>query len=83
MSLRPAKLPISPLAGEMPGRAEGGVQDRNVSVPSASEAKDRGCDHDRLTGWRDSTPLCPAGHLPRKGGDQQVLRRQLFTGVGN
>ncbi|RWI19093.1 MAG: hypothetical protein EOQ92_22340 [Mesorhizobium sp.] len=20
-------------------------------------------------GWRDSAPLCPAGHLPRKGGD--------------
>ncbi|PRD45972.1 hypothetical protein C5748_00480 [Phyllobacterium phragmitis] len=19
--------------------------------------------------WRDSAPLCPAGHLPRKGGD--------------
>ncbi len=25
--------------------------------------------------WRDSTPLCPAGHLPRKGGDQ--LSRRL------
>ncbi|PBB13561.1 hypothetical protein CK231_13885 [Mesorhizobium loti] len=20
--------------------------------------------------WRDSAPLCPAGHLPHKGGDQ-------------
>ncbi|RAZ87069.1 hypothetical protein DPM33_27440 [Mesorhizobium hawassense] len=22
-----------------------------------------------LRGWRDSAPLCPAGHLPHKGGD--------------
>ncbi|TGV53804.1 hypothetical protein EN784_39525 [bacterium M00.F.Ca.ET.141.01.1.1] len=21
-------------------------------------------------GWRDSAPLCPAGHLPHKGGDR-------------
>ncbi|RWA68381.1 MAG: hypothetical protein EOQ30_14360 [Mesorhizobium sp.] len=28
----------------------------------------------RLTGRRDSTPLCPAGHLPRKGGDWQFQR---------
>ncbi|RWB21091.1 MAG: hypothetical protein EOQ41_31765, partial [Mesorhizobium sp.] len=27
-----AKLPISPLVGEMPGRAEGGVKDRQRSV---------------------------------------------------
>ncbi|RWG44763.1 MAG: hypothetical protein EOQ64_30845, partial [Mesorhizobium sp.] len=27
-------------------------------------------------GWRDSTPLCPAGHLPRKGGDWQLRRRR-------
>ncbi|EBX4817199.1 hypothetical protein DRY87_26660, partial [Salmonella enterica subsp. enterica serovar Newport] len=24
----------------------------------------------RLTGRRDSAPLCPVGHLPHKGGDQ-------------
>jgi len=24
------------------------------------------------------TPLCPAGHLPRKGGDQQVAGRRGF-----
>ena len=23
-------------------------------------------------------PLCPAGHLPLKGGDQQLLRRRLL-----
>ena len=22
--------------------------------------------------WRDSAPLCPAGHLPHKGGDQMA-----------
>ncbi|RWC25746.1 MAG: hypothetical protein EOS27_27660 [Mesorhizobium sp.] len=25
---------------------------------------------------RDSTPLWPAGHLPRKGGDRQLRRRR-------
>ena len=25
----------------------------------------------RRKGWRDSAPLCPAGHLPHKGGDWQ------------
>ncbi|TGQ29046.1 hypothetical protein EN859_033790 [Mesorhizobium sp. M00.F.Ca.ET.216.01.1.1] len=29
-----AKLPISPLVGEMPGRAEGGAKDRRPSVKS-------------------------------------------------
>ena len=28
------KLPISPLVGEMPGRAEGGAKDRYLSVPA-------------------------------------------------
>ncbi|TIT85534.1 MAG: hypothetical protein E5W55_32300, partial [Mesorhizobium sp.] len=27
---KPARQPISPLAGEMPGRAEGGVTERNL-----------------------------------------------------
>ncbi|TIS48112.1 MAG: hypothetical protein E5W96_19755, partial [Mesorhizobium sp.] len=30
--------------------------------------------------WRDSTPLCPAGHLLRKGGDRMLRGfRQLST----
>ncbi|RUU11868.1 hypothetical protein EOD23_09150 [Mesorhizobium sp. USDA-HM6] len=24
--------------------------------------------------WRDSTPLCPTGHLPSRGGDWQLRR---------
>ncbi|PTE07830.1 lytic murein transglycosylase [Mesorhizobium helmanticense] len=27
--------------------------------------------------WRDSTPLCPAGHLPLKGGDRLSSRLSL------
>ncbi|RWC95729.1 MAG: hypothetical protein EOS32_11525 [Mesorhizobium sp.] len=27
-------------------------------------------------------PLCPAGHLPLKGGDQQLRRWHLSFGVG-
>ncbi|RWP67513.1 MAG: hypothetical protein EOR09_32455, partial [Mesorhizobium sp.] len=26
-------------------------------------------------------PLCPAGHLPLKGGDRQLLRRRSFCNV--
>ncbi|TPL38815.1 hypothetical protein FJ957_27665 [Mesorhizobium sp. B2-4-6] len=29
------------------------------------------------------TPLCPAGHLPRKGGDWRLRRRHLLRGVGD
>ncbi|TIQ28863.1 MAG: hypothetical protein E5X48_30885 [Mesorhizobium sp.] len=32
-----------------------------------------------LSGWRDSAPLCPAGHLPHKGGDWQLRRRRRPT----
>ncbi|TKB07702.1 MAG: hypothetical protein E5V75_33415, partial [Mesorhizobium sp.] len=28
-------------------------------------------------------PLCPAGHLPRKGGDWQLRRRSVFCNVGD
>ncbi|TGQ28721.1 hypothetical protein EN859_034200 [Mesorhizobium sp. M00.F.Ca.ET.216.01.1.1] len=56
------KLTISPLVGEMPGRAEGGA------VPPACQSE-----HNRVLGvirnklgkgWRYFAPLCPAGHLP-------------------
>ncbi|RWG63958.1 MAG: hypothetical protein EOQ65_01235, partial [Mesorhizobium sp.] len=33
--------------------------------------------------WRPGTPLCPAGHLPRNGGDQQVHRRRGSCNVGD
>ncbi|TPK84480.1 hypothetical protein FJ548_17585 [Mesorhizobium sp. B2-4-17] len=32
---------------------------------------------------RLSTPLCPAGHLPRKGGDQQLRRRRCSCNGGD
>ncbi|RWQ87808.1 MAG: propionyl-coenzyme A carboxylase alpha polypeptide [Mesorhizobium sp.] len=34
-----AKLPISPLAGEMPGRAEGGGKDRQLSISAIPNRK--------------------------------------------
>ncbi|RWB57568.1 MAG: hypothetical protein EOQ47_09255 [Mesorhizobium sp.] len=32
--------------------------------------------------WRDSTPLCPTGHLPRKGGDRTSLPLSPISYVG-
>ncbi|RUW92797.1 hypothetical protein EOA13_20615 [Mesorhizobium sp. M7A.F.Ca.US.011.01.1.1] len=31
--------------------------------------------------WRDSTPLCPAGHLPLKGGDWLSFRLSTISSV--
>ncbi|PBC03366.1 hypothetical protein CK220_14825 [Mesorhizobium sp. WSM3860] len=31
--------------------------------------------------WRDSAPLCPAGHLPHLGGDQMSRRLSAITNV--
>ncbi|RWE74763.1 MAG: hypothetical protein EOS42_16020, partial [Mesorhizobium sp.] len=42
------------------------------------------CDFGRMlvrTRWRDSAPLCPAGHLPHKGVDQQLCGRLLSCNV--
>ena len=42
-----------------------------------------------MRGHRDSAPLCPTGHLPRKGGDYLVTnaprhyRRQFFRQLRN
>jgi len=34
--------------------------------------------------WRDSAPLCPAGHLPLKGGDRLSFRlSQISTVAGS
>ncbi|RWQ55131.1 MAG: hypothetical protein EOS84_11195 [Mesorhizobium sp.] len=74
-----AKPPISPLAGEMPGRAEGGAVPRPVSQLQPRRQT--------VFGWewfnRElailPTPLCPAGHLPRKGGDWMPLRLSPTT----
>ncbi|RWC50002.1 MAG: hypothetical protein EOS55_05430 [Mesorhizobium sp.] len=32
-------------------------------------------------GWRDSAPLCPAGHLPHLGGDWRFRRLALSCSV--
>ncbi len=32
-------------------------------------------------GWRDSAPLCPAGHLPLKGGDRMSSPLSLIADV--
>ncbi|RUW63581.1 lytic murein transglycosylase [Mesorhizobium sp. M7A.F.Ca.US.008.03.1.1] len=34
-----------------------------------------------LQRWRDCTPLCPAGHLPLKGGDQLSSRLSPISKV--
>ena len=59
---------ISPLAGEMGGSPEGGDVERRGFwiIDDTITRRDR----------RDSTPLCPAGHLPRKGGDYATRYRQ-------
>ena len=31
--------------------------------------------------WRDSAPLCPAGHLPHMGGDQTSRRLSPISNV--
>ncbi|BCG93666.1 hypothetical protein MesoLj131a_25300 [Mesorhizobium sp. 131-2-1] len=31
--------------------------------------------------WRDSAPLCPAGHLPHLGGDQMSRRLSAILGI--
>ncbi|TPK74665.1 hypothetical protein FJ930_06525 [Mesorhizobium sp. B2-4-15] len=41
-------------------------------MSGSKPAKEGNCD--APIGRRDSTPLCPAGHLPRKGGDWQLRR---------
>ena len=33
-----------------------------------------------MVGFRPGTPLCPAGHLPRKGGDRLYV---LFSPISN
>ncbi|OHV83277.1 signal recognition particle-docking protein FtsY [Ensifer sp. LCM 4579] len=48
---------ISPLVGEMPGRAEGGAPPSTASEDNEAEAA--------------IPPSVPSGHLPHKGGDQR------------
>ncbi|TPN49519.1 hypothetical protein FJ976_17475 [Mesorhizobium sp. B1-1-9] len=69
------KLLIFPLAGEMSGRTEGGA------VPPTSQPV-TAAGFDRIASEQANdrklailhTPLWPAGHLPRKGGDR-ISRR--------
>ncbi|TIQ34515.1 MAG: hypothetical protein E5X48_17920 [Mesorhizobium sp.] len=43
----------------------------------------RCCLRSRWTCWRDSAPLCPAGHLPHLGGDWQFRRRLQPCNAGD
>ncbi|TGQ12360.1 hypothetical protein EN809_027130 [Mesorhizobium sp. M2E.F.Ca.ET.166.01.1.1] len=60
---------------------ERGLRPTKSPSPSASRPplprlqRGRGTQASRR--WRDSTPLWPAGHLPRKGGDWQLSRPNL------
>ncbi|RUU27972.1 hypothetical protein EOC94_20565 [Mesorhizobium sp. M6A.T.Ce.TU.016.01.1.1] len=72
---KPKRYPISPLAGEMSGRTEGGVKDRQLStsaLPTRISLRARLRSIDRSEG---STPSA-CRHLPRKGGDRQLRRRR-------
>ena len=94
---------ISPLAGEMAGRTEGGNVERRRWMPARKERPWMGAleihftvsfradvtriaspltRHARsqaLQAWAPlRAPLWPAGHLPRKGGDQLSCRPSLI-----
>ncbi|RWD79194.1 MAG: hypothetical protein EOS39_32870 [Mesorhizobium sp.] len=66
MSATP-KLPISPHAGEMPGRAEGGAVPPACQLLIAETVEGRRTIRNSPALAFLRTPLCPTGHLPRKG----------------
>ncbi|CAH2399699.1 hypothetical protein MES5069_230104 [Mesorhizobium escarrei] len=72
-----------PLAGEMPGKAEGGAVPPTSQDLSFLAHYFRG---ERNPSWNEAailpTPLCPAGHLPRKGGDRMSHRLSPTTSAG-
>ncbi|RWP19441.1 MAG: hypothetical protein EOR00_07410 [Mesorhizobium sp.] len=59
-------MPISPLVGEMPGRAEGGAKDRQP-LDSASAKGLRLCLISICCTSAGQRPLWPAGNLPHVG----------------
>ncbi|PBC08323.1 hypothetical protein CK230_20515 [Mesorhizobium sp. WSM3859] len=74
---RAPKQLISPLVGEMAGRPERGAVPPTYQPFNAQHA----CKLLAPPGFPERlaflhTPLCPAGHLPRKGGDWQLPRRR-------
>ncbi|MER8479379.1 hypothetical protein [Mesorhizobium sp. M1163] len=69
-----AKLPISPLAGEMAGRPEGVLSLRLSSVA----AKTLGTGRIKLDLGDPSYPLCSAGHLLRKGEIGKFIERHIL-----
>ncbi|RWK58627.1 MAG: hypothetical protein EOR78_32960 [Mesorhizobium sp.] len=68
-----AKLPISPLVGEMSGRTEGGAVPPTFNSLQLPHVNSRLVMRKRDAG-DPSRPLCPAGHLPHEGGDWQRRR---------
>ncbi|TIN17870.1 MAG: hypothetical protein E5Y59_07740 [Mesorhizobium sp.] len=62
-----AKLPISPLVGEMSGRTEGGRRIAIASLPHDQPGIDMRCSCKGLKAGGTARPLCPAGHLPHEG----------------
>ncbi|ESY41985.1 hypothetical protein X747_14195 [Mesorhizobium sp. LNJC384A00] len=63
------KLPISPLEGEMPGRAEGGAVPLAFQLTKVCPGwTERVSLFDRKVAFLRA-PLWLAGHLPLKGGD--------------
>ncbi|TPK57751.1 hypothetical protein FJ546_25850 [Mesorhizobium sp. B2-4-19] len=67
------RQPISPLVGEMPGRAEGGAV-----PPTSNGSAVTTCPllRARKLALYDA-PLWPAGHIPHLGGDCQLRRCAL------
>ncbi|TIL88749.1 MAG: hypothetical protein E5Y65_18720 [Mesorhizobium sp.] len=66
------KLLISPLEGEMASRPEGVVVSRNA--PTSTVAREKAAPS-------RTDPLCPAGHLPLKGGDWPSSAPSPITSV--
>ncbi|TPN46488.1 hypothetical protein FJ976_15395 [Mesorhizobium sp. B1-1-9] len=58
------KLPISPLEGEMPGRAEGGVKERGGGFPKTAVRRPAPCARWRRAPRRPPHRENPASALP-------------------
>ncbi|TPI20097.1 hypothetical protein FJ957_25275 [Mesorhizobium sp. B2-4-6] len=64
-----AELLISPLVGEMSGRTEGGAVPPTCQPIKGKPFDGFPFERARIPRFLH-TPLWPAGHLPRKGGDR-------------
>ncbi|RWX61887.1 hypothetical protein EN780_28205 [Mesorhizobium sp. M4B.F.Ca.ET.089.01.1.1] len=63
----------------MAGRPEGGAKDRGPSESLGFKTIRHRSGADSRDAGRDSAPLCPAGHLPHKGGDWRYPRAEQRT----